>query len=393
MPKNLPALFSSLFLLLVLLGGPAVLSAQEGPPSLGAVSTFEQTRAQAGEPSWYRSNRSGMALELNPSPMAALRNQYALSIETIEPSQHLLIIPEILLPYYDISYEVERRQLYQDGEEFRDQWIFREEGGLVRITSSGNRALFFGGEDSPLGFIEVRNEEGSVTAEIRYEEDASQWAYYYSYADNLLLSSETWYSPPPEDEGDASQDFVLLTRDLYRYSRSGSLRAIDRNLAEGAGDLISRLSFPQAGMGFSFGDDFLVRGFGYSSDFMFHLRGYDGAQISYTLDSRGRVLHELWRNPEGEFLGELNNIWSDDRLMSIIWTAPGQERIVEFDYDREGNRIAERNFNQGVLERLVISHDDSDTEEIYMNGILILRAYWEGGLKVAEERIAPGLSP
>jgi len=70
-----------------------------------------------------------------------------------------------------------------------------------------------------------------------------------------------------------------------------------------------------------------------------------------------------------------------------LWKSPGEERLVEYDYSSDGSRIAERNYRQGELERSVTARDGIDTEEIFLNGRLVLRAFWENGLKISEERI------
>ena len=127
----------------------------------------------------------------------------------------------------------------------------------------------------------------------------------------------------------------------------------------------------------------------YIPEFLSDVYNMKGVTIHYSLDGRGRILTELWESENGDAIGEIRNTWSGDRLDSVLWESPGQERLVEFEYDGKGNRIVERNLRNGVLERSVTSRNGLDTEEIYMNGILILKAVWEDGLKISEERITP----
>jgi len=372
---------------------------------------------------WYRSNSAGMALEFIPSRLAVMRYEYSLSARNVPPSE----IPVLLRPYFVSSYRVELRILHEYGEEIRRQWIFRDGGGTTRLTASGARGLFGeenarapDGEDSQeerrTGFIEIRNSDGSVTREFQFDEDLSEWEFRYTYRDGVLIRTETWYKEPPpapqelspeensgeedpEEEGAQSVSapepvrppvFLLAYTDNYRYSRSASLRAIDRTLHMEMGGR-ARLGFPRLGPGsFQISDDLVFHGGAYSSDRFIESGSVEGATISYNLDSRGRVQGEIWRDCDGRITGELTNNWSGDRLQSVLWKSDDDNRLIEFEYDREGNLTVERTFRHGVLERVVIYEDEKETEEIYMNGRLILKAHWENGVKVLEERVMGG---
>jgi len=360
----------------------------------------------SGEIFWYRSNSSGLALEYIPSRLAALRNEYCLSVERIHPLEVFKLVPAILIRYYDTSFSAELRIIYENGEESRRQWIFRDDRGNTRLTSSGSRG-FLGGEKetaaphetseeeasekNPAGFIEIREWDGSITRELRFDDDLSEWEYQYLYKENILISAETFFKEAPlsDPEGEVPDAvFVPVSTDFYRYSRSGSLRAIDRTLHEGSGDR-SRASFPRIRPGLSISEEFFSRGNDYSSGFLLDMNVPGAANVNYTLDSRGRILSELWKDEDGRVVGEFKNTWSGDRLVSVLWKSDNDERFVEYTYDSSGNRIAEKNYRQGILERSVTGRDGRETEEIYMDGKLILRAYWENGLKVSEERILP----
>jgi len=73
--------------------------------------------------------------------------------------------------------------------------------------------------------------------------------------------------------------------------------------------------------------------------------------------------------------------------MSVLWQSHSDERLVEYEYDNEGSRISERNYRNGLLERTVTFSGSREVEEIYMSGRLILRAIWEDGVRISEERI------
>ena len=390
MPKNLPALFKTAFpfiaISLIICG--TILHAQESS-------------------AWYRSNQAGMALQLVPSRLIALRNEYCLSIETARPAD----IPGILLSHYDDLFTAELRTLYENGQELRRQWLFRDSEGLVRLTASGS-ANFFAAEkpaaelsdeeiedeettdeenseeDTGTGFIEIRDEDGLIVRELRYEDDRSEWDYRFFYNEQSLVSAETWFKSSVEENIEES-DYVPVSTDYYRYSRSGSLRAIDRTLHERAGDNF-RLGFPRLGTGVSPEEELITRGIVYTSDFLQDIYIPEGAKISYTLDSRGRIMAEVWKDADDTILGEFRNTWAGDRLGSVLWKSKDDERFVEYEYGSDGSRTVERNYRRGELERIVRSFGDRDMEEIYMNERLILRAIWEKGTKISEEWISPG---
>ena len=390
MLKNLPALPERslcLFFLAVLFLSGTFLHGQDEIPG----DEIPQ------EIRWYRSNASGMTLEPIPSRLAALRNEYCLSVEMVSPGG----FPEILLPHYDNSFVIELRVLYEKGTELRRQWIFRDSRKLARLTAAGSGPLFvrnaaYAGSDEEKnkGFIEIRNSEGFLVREFRFEEDLSEWEFRFYYQENTLLRAETRFKEAPvaEEEDDLSliPSFELVTTDYFRYSRFGSLRSIER-VFHGE-TRVSRTSFPRVGPELSGGSEELATGgIAYSSEFLLDIYSPEGATVSYTFDNRGRILSEIWKDKNGEVWGEFRNIWSAGRLQSILWRSGDDERLVEYEYDDEGNRIVERNFRRGVLERNVTIRDGGEIEEIYMNGRLVLRAFWEKGLKISEERIGAGI--
>jgi len=367
-----------------------------------------------------------MALEPIPSRLAALRGEYCLSIGMTNPGD----LPALLLPYYDTSFRIELRVLYEKGKEIRRQWIFRDNLNFARLTASGTAGLFGldGSADAKkTGFIEIRDAGGFITRELQFADDLSQWEFLYFYKDdtNTLVRVETRFkeapaptpavpapaedaavpaaqgaeSPAGTNEGaeessnvppaekEAEPVFVPMYTDYYRYTRSGSLRAIDRSLQEGAAAKLSRITFPRLGSDSSSSLEMAIQGVSNTSEFFTDINPPEDAQITYTLDNRARVLTEVWKDKDGKIVGEYIDTWSGDRLQSVRWKSDDDERLIEYDYDSSGNRIAERDFRQGVLERSVTSRDGKDTEEIYMNGKLILRAHWENGKKISEERI------
>ena len=321
--------------------------------------------------------------------------------------------------------------------------------GSFRFFANGEELQDSGGaedgeerESEPFaGFIEFRNNDGSTELERVFNEDFSQWEYRFFFGDSILLRMETWFKaapapdPPPvaeaSEEPAATDDIVAgaevvaengedtlhepdaaiagadtaeeipaeevnisidgftpLFTDYYRYSRSGALRAIDRLYHGQPDDAPDRIAFPRGGPQF-FADTeggpsvFFTPQFIQSAIFI-----EEGSRVVFTLDNRGRVLTEVWRDAEDRISGELSNTWADDRILSVLWRAGEEERLVEYEYNDEGDRVTERNFRRGELERIITMQDGLEIEEIFRDGRAVLRAVWEDGLKISEERIA-----
>jgi len=113
----------------------------------------------------------------------------------------------------------------------------------------------------------------------------------------------------------------------------------------------------------------------------------DGFSVRYETDVRGRVLTQTMLDENDEIVWEVRNRWDGDRIAAIYRTADGEERLTEFEFDWEGNRVVQREIRNGVLERIVRTYGTTETEELYMDGVLMLRALWEDGRKISEERV------
>ena len=380
--------FTRFFYFLVFyLALPALLSAQEA----GTV--------------WYRSNPAGMALERLPSRLMALRNRYGLSIAPASPRD----LPSMLRSYYDSSWEIELRILYEEGKESRRQWIFLDENRRGRMNASGASGLFeppspssSTGESgaagaAPTGFIELYDGEGFITEEHRFAEDGKEYISLYTYKGSVLVRAENRERSPPEETEGAEKavrsrgPVKTISSDFYRYSRSGSLRAVDRiyHEAVSAEERLVRIGLPRLGMGVPPLEDRFVEpdSASQNSEFFSDLSTEENTQVTYITDERGRVLREEWKDEEGNVYGVFHNTWTEDRLSSIVWKSGEDERRTEYEYNSQGDRIVERNIKNGILERLVRLVDGREIEEIFVNGGLALRAIWEGGRKISEERI------
>jgi hypothetical protein len=390
--KNLPAfnkpMFKrAVFFLLCAVFFVSLVAAEETEPPELSDETETETEAPE-EPApfvedirWYRSNSLAMTLELLPSRSVAQSYEYSLSVETVDPATLPEALPRLLASHYETVYKVELRVFYEGTKEQRRQWIIRDWRDVIRLSSSGTSRFFGTGSDGPrTGSIEFMDAAGLLLRETSYEEDFSEWEYRFSYSQNMLIRTETWHRIPP-------RPFVLVSTDTFRYTRSGSIRAMDRIMHQRAG-LRSRVSFPRLGPDLSPIVQVRAHSTALLSAFFQDIHFPEGSRIIYNFDGRGRIITELWREQDGSLLGEFSNTWADDRLQTILWRSADDERLIEFDFDLEGNRIAERNIRKGILERSVRSQGDRDEEEIYMNGRLVLRAFWEDGIKVSEERIS-----
>jgi hypothetical protein len=365
-----------------------------------------------------------MTLELSLSRAAALRNKYALSVSSPDVGE----LPEYLREYHDPSLKIELHTLYEDGAESRRQWIFRDEQGITRLVSSGNFPLNTPGEDTggtsgedtgstsgedavgetsppedgqdaerengpedeeepePVSyFIEIYDGNNLITEEHQFSGEETEYITRYFYNEMLLVRAETRLKQTDPEGGDEKTE--ALTTDYYRYSRSKSLRAVERIYHQPLpeDDYQVRLSFPHLVLDAALNKDFVSPGTAYGSDFLQDVLTETQGQVSYTTDERGRILVETTTDETGAVIGEIRNIWSGDRLVAVEWESPGEERRSEYDYDPEGDRIAERNYRNGILERVIRRENDRETEELYMDGTLILRAIWEGGRKISEE--------
>jgi hypothetical protein len=369
---------------------------------------FAAGDALSAEDLWFRSNAAGMSLERSLSRAAALRNKYALSISSPEASE----VPEYLREYQAPSFRIELHVLYEDGAESRRQWIFRDERGVTRLVSSGDpppkppegdevpgdegeavaeeAEVSSPEEEAESGrgsfFIEIYDENNLITEERQFSEETAEYITRYFYRDMLLIRAETHLR-----QDDAIEP---LTTDYYRYSRSKSLRAVERIYHQPLPEdnYQVRLSFPHLILNAAMDTNFVNPGTAYGSEFS-DMPAAEGDQVQYTTDERGRVLVETTLDEDGELIGEIRNTWSGDRLSMVEWKSfgeesgevRGEERRSEYEYDQEGDRIAERNYRNGILERVVRREGGREVEELYMNGEMILRAIWEEGRKISEE--------
>jgi hypothetical protein len=328
---------------------------------------------------WYISNAGGMALEPAFSRLA-LRSKYALSVGDASFAD----LPGRLRKHYDPSYRIELRCLYEDGVISRRQWSFRDSTELARLA-----AVF---EDDDSGFVELYDADKLIAESHQIGSDGSDYITRYYYNRSFLIRAETRlytpYSPEPEEEeGEGAEEPVWT--DYYRYTRSYALRSVERRYlsAPAEGQEPAFFRFPGLIIGLDGEREFVKPGSVFSSEFFADVIINSGDRILYNTDNRGRIQSEVRRDENDKVLGEVINTWSGDRLASVLWKSEPEERLIEYEYNSEGDRMFERNFRDGVLERTVRQAGDREVEELYMNGAVVLRAIWENGRKVSEERV------
>jgi hypothetical protein len=365
---------------------------------------------------WFRSNKAGMALEEIQSRLAALRNEYALSINFAQRDE----LPEYLLSFFDENYFIEIRILYKNGEKTRTQWLFRDTEGTTRLdavfqeqpesdkdslameipeTAAMNEEEaygdFFENEIAAVndnnninmprgvGFIEIFDKNSYLICEYMFFENGEKQKTDYAYNNNILISSAVLLCKNNEDYKPVYIDFL-------RYNRSSYLRSIERVFytdMQMLSDDVVRIAFPRRIMDAA-GDGFFINErlnaypefFG---DIFIHIN----SRIVYETDERSRITKQTLYDEEGKVIWVIRNIWRNDRIVSTYKTEGDTELLAEFEYNSDGERILERNFKNGVLERSVRTEGINDIEELYLNNVIILRAVWEDGRKISETRM------
>jgi hypothetical protein len=179
--------------------------------------------------------------------------------------------------------------------------------------------------------------------------------------------------------------------DFFHYNRSSFLRSVERVFYKGRQISVSdepvRVSFPRNIADAAKPERLAVENMNAYPDFFGEVHVERNNKIVYTTDERGRILTQTLYNDEDEtIIWVIKNTWLNDRIISTVKTEDDVEYSAEFEYNSRGDRIVERNFKNGTLERLVRTEGKTEIEELYFNGVVILRAVWEDGRKVSETR-------
>lgn len=327
---------------------------------------------------WFRSNNGGMAIEEAPSRVIAFRNKYALSIDYVQKNK----LPGYLHPYYNDDYFIEVRQLYENGGKIRTQWIFRDIKGTTRVIA------VFSDDDNEKqnpGFIEIFNERSYLTSEYQFLENGERNRTDYAYRNNLLISSMVFLWD--EDAGIYSESYG----DFLRYNRSFYLRGVERvfyrDRVISLSDSPLRVSFPRDLVQASNLKNLITEKFNAYPEFFGEVLVHSKERIVFVTDERSRILSQTLYDENDSVIWAITNTWQDDRIVSTLKKEGKLEFLAEFVYDADGDRVIERNYKNGVLERLTRVEGKNEIEELYLNGVVVLRAVWEDGRKVHETRV------
>jgi hypothetical protein len=217
-----------------------------------------------------------------------------------------------------------------------------------------------------------------------FSEDGTETVVAYTYRGGLLIRAEGRRNKT----GEPAESAVKTFTDEYRYNRSSSLRLVERLYHEEAEALPVRLTFPNRVLDLAEEAGFSNERLVWNTDFFGDYEVKPGYRMVFTTDERGRMLTQTLLDTGDETVWIIQNTWAGNRLASALKTEGEDRRLIEYEYDSGGERIIERNLHNGVLERLVRAEGGGrDVEELYMNDAVILRAIWEDGRKISEERI------
>ena len=381
---------------------------------------------------WFRSNSGGMVLEEIYSRPAALRNEYALAVIYARNDE----LPDFLVPYYNNEYNLEIRVLYENSVQIRTQWLLRDKTGITRLNAvlmendeisgyyyndlygaafeedqyeyyNGIDFLGINGNynepngflenenenenkiidiniDNKIGFVEIFNENSILIAEYKFYKDGQKYKTEYTIKENLLISSVFFIW-----ESGTAEGYKKTYTDNYRYNRSLSLRSVEREFHR---DMLIKynqntINFPVKIMDIVNEDIFINERMNQYPEYFGDVYVYMESKMLFETDDRGRIIRQTLFDDDKEIIWGIQNTWSDNRIISTNKTEGDLELRTEYQYNSAGDRILERNFKNGVLERVVRADGSFEIEELYMNDVIVLRAVWEDGIMISETRV------
>ena len=358
---------------------------------------------------WFRSNAGGMAIEEVASSIIALKNEYALAIDLAGKDA----LPEYLYPYFNDEFYIEIRMLFENGEQTRTQWIFRDANGTSRVVAVFTEAeeaeesetytvpeeeesaedtvaeIFEENnseKNSVSGFIEIYDENSFLTTEYKFLQDGGKSRTDYVFRDGLLISSVVLLWEEDDDGGKYARAYA----DFFRYNRSLFLRAVERVFYKdsqfGLNDSVI-ITFPGRIMEAAREMDFIGERHNSYPEFFGDVFAEKESAIVYSTDGRGRVLTQTFYDEYKNVIWVINNTWQGERIVSTLKTEGAMKYLAEYEYNRDGDRVLERNYTNGNLDRVVRTEGKIDIEELYLNGVVVMRAVWEDGRKIAETRM------
>jgi len=262
-----------------------------------------------------------------------------------------------------------------DEEDFPDEFFAEAMPDIEPIDVIPNKEAVLS-----VGFIELYNEKTQIIEDRWLFADDSETVIAYFYNGATLVSTETREIPPDEESR-------ILYTDKYRYNRSFSLRHVERVYHAEAVIEPVRLAFPSRVLEAASNPNFISDKLSVSSDFIGSFFVGEGFRVEYNTDSRGRILTQTMLDSKSETVWTITNTWLGDRIIAVLKTEGKDEKLTEYEYNDAGKRIVQRDIHNDVIERVVYTEGENETEELYMDGVMVLKAYWENGRKISEERV------
>jgi len=374
---------------------------------------------------WYKSNAGGLAIREVKSRIIALRSEYALSIDSANHDD----LPEFAMPFYLDDYKIEVRSLYKKGIHIKTQWLLRDTNNKTRanavimeiteeirhpvvrekiavtVTDGENENENENEKENDEkniedetpeeivefiykkhGFIELYNDELNVMSEYAYLKDGSVNRIDFEYNETFLTKAVFHTLTGDESSG----KYVKTYADFYRYNRSSSLRTIERvfytDMKAKEDDLV-KISFPRNIRDVINENLFVNERLNIYPEFFGDVYIESDSKMVFDIDNRGRIIKQTLYDEEDEIIWVISNLWQNDRIAVTTKTEGDLTLSAEFEYNKAGDRISERNFKNGVTERYVRTEGKQEIEELYMNNAVVLRAVWEDGIKISETRV------
>lgn len=355
---------------------------------LGAQAQAPETDAAR----WFESDGAGIAYRSIPEA-AALRAEWALRIRPL--AERIEGVP---------AASVEEKTLYERGAERRRTLTAVDPAGAVRyvetVESDGARRI------ERYDVLRRLVEERSSGIDGEGETVRYSWA-------GSRLSQAAAYAVA----ADGSVGEEAIWTDTYRYLRSGSLlsvtrepeesvfvqrtdRAVPRYLETRSSDGTSmRTTYDAGGRATEVlrydpdgasapAAETVVYGDGGKRGGPSVTVVKEGeATVETARNEAGRVIRETRYGADKTVLDETLTEWTNDRIKTVKISSGALERRIEYGYDKDGRRVSEKNYRNGKLERAVRMDGSEEVEELYRNGAVVLRSYYEGGALVREERV------
>ncbi len=392
----------------------------------------------AAESRWYASDGSGIAYE-RISPGRAGREEWAVEITSPGTSSIQSFAGKPLPP----GSQLETKILYATGKLKSNSTTLTDSAGRVLSMETI--------EEDGRTVRSNYSANGLLTEERNLESDGSATIVRWEYSGGRVLRSRMFSLAAPEapKPSKASEQAVvpavesavppmevLVWTDSYLYDRAGAIRKVDRMLApmtennekpekeekvnQGGMSVRTRLGLPvnlearspdgsalrilYDGTGRTARTVRLVDGKESSSVQVVYAGSGRSAYVTKTIeprsglaietshDERGRVLVETRSDKSGKTLERKLTTWADaeglrDRIAAVTLIAGGVERKTEYAYDKKGNRVAEKEYRNGILERSIIKEGRLEKEELFRNGKKVLSSVYENGVKKKDRRI------